>query len=221
MSRMAERSREMINCPHCQQTMSGSIEMKGQMLACAFCRQPFIIPDTSVRFKASEKQSIRRGGKHTKRLKGQYYIYGENGCPYIIPRPARPAGVTFIAALGLVFSGFMLLGGLIFILGNYFSLPELKTNIVSEKEMGVFCGTVTIFLLICVGLLRGSKSAYWCYLLLSLLNAVGIILNISPRQLGNNRELAVAENIYSGFILLYLVVGIIYLRTKRVRDWLK
>ena len=229
-----------ILCPHCYRSLSGS-DLPGTMtLMCPYCQQLFTMSEPSELSSCPSSAASKTTGSIWPAVAGTVSAPVESvpaprspACGtspeveapvfVVYPNP-RPFGVTLLALLGIIFTTVGLLAGLVGLINEAaiifgWSQANNTGSVMVLIRFSVICLFMMGFFQICLGLLRRKKSAHRAFCILAVL----IILIQLIHCFFALREEGVASTFKIGFFegvaLLYLLVGLLYLQLKRVKNW--
>jgi phage FluMu protein Com len=227
------QSHQVIACCHCGKVLRDETQYVGSAVACPHCWGIFLMPDTSKPATATTYATVNAKDSDPTENSDAAPKMGQK----ITLHSPRPSGVTILATLGLIFSGIgLLLGiwGLIYEvpanfdtnrLGSFQYRPDgsaivlVGLNIVLIMFV-VFCLFMMGFLQVCLGLLKRKNYARRSFYILASLIIFAVITKFALAAYYHSMDFtSITGDFFEMTALLYLVVGLIYLRTKGVKNW--
>jgi DNA-directed RNA polymerase subunit RPC12/RpoP len=230
----------MFNCANCSRQLSVVPDYIGRLVACPYCGSMFIMPSLSP-------QSLQRGASE-EADDGTIPIVAEKkndstaeragtvdltktpigpmsqATPYIIPELARPGGIAVLAVLGLMLSitGLVLaISALVIGTETLFSGDRLMLDdsIYSQVKFAMYCLYMLLYLLVCMGLLKGRNSARRIFVLLTLLFIFGELIQIGLASYKGEQLVNPPLDFLKVIALVYMLGGMLYLLRSRIGDW--
>ncbi len=238
---MADSSSEnMFNCANCSRQLSVVPDYIGRLVACPYCGSMFIMPGLSP-------QSLQRGDSG-EADNGTIPIAAEKNndsaveraetvdstktpvgpmsqaTPYIMPELTRPGGIAVLAALGLMLS----ITGLVLAISTLVIGTEtlfgsdrlmLGDSIYSQVKFAMYCLYMLLYLLVCMGLLKGRNSARRIFILLTLLFIFGELTQIGVASYKGEPLVNPPLDFLKVIALVYMLGGVLYLIRSRIGNW--
>ena len=209
---------DQLICQKCGKEMSFVPEYAGMTVACPFCRQVFTMPAQDDTKQVPEETSAP---VQVKPPSQQAPKAATGTGMYIIYEPPRPATIAIWSYMGIFICTIALLA-LAYEVTTHFWWTDApyKLGLLSLNQM---IGLGVGFLAYCVffiGLLYRQRWALWLYALVTLSLVLGLAVHTALRwsDLDPVREMPflVAE----ALVLVYLLLGLLLLMRRRVRQWL-
>ena len=209
----AQISAAVLSCIHCGNSMSWIDQYVGTPVACPYCGNIFVMPSKPSPVNQSAKApSTPSAHLPFTRIPPKSF--------YVIPRPKRPAGLTIIAVIG-IFVSFVFLLAIGYDAGVQQGLfpPIAGHSTLKTTDLLISTALILGYLLVCAGLLRGSKVAFHTYSILSVLIIIGIGADIAARLRNNSLQQIPTMYAFHAALALYFLITLAYLWQKRIRNW--
>ena len=218
----------MFNCANCSRQLSVVPDYIGRLVACPYCGSMFIMPSLSP-------QSLQRGAAEKNNDSAAKRVETvdstkmparpiSQATPYIIPELTRPGGIAVLAALGLMLSitGLVLaISALVIGTETLFSGDRLMLgdSIYSQVKFAMYCLYMLLYLLVCMGLLKGRNSARRIFVLLTLLFIFGELTQIGVASYKGEPLVNPPLDFLKVIALVYMLGGMLYLLRSRIGNW--
>ena len=218
----------MFNCANCSRQLSVVPDYIGRLVACPYCGSMFVMPSLSPQSLPRDAagknndSAVERAGavSSTKMPTGPM----SQATPYIMPELTRPGGIAVLAALGLMLSitGLVLaistlaIGTETLFGGDRFTLGD---SIYSQVKFAMYCLYMLLYLLVCMGLLKGRNSARRIFILLTLLFIFGELTQIGVASYKGEPLVNPPLDFLKVIALVYMLGGVLYLLRSRIGNW--
>lgn len=238
---MADLSSEnMFNCANCSRQLSVVPDYIGRLVACPYCGGMFIMPGLSpqssqrdapakaddetipIAVEKNNDSTVERAG--TVDLPKTPVRPMSQATPYIIPELTRPGGIAVLAVLGLMLS----VTGLVLAISTLAIGTEtlfgggrlmLDDSIYSQVKFAMYCLYMLLYLLVCMGLLKGRNSARRIFVLLTLLFIFGELTQIGVASYKGEPLVNPPLDFLKVIALVYMLGGVLYLIRSRIGNW--
>jgi len=193
--------------------MSWVARYVGTPVACPYCGNIFVMPTQP----APVTQSANAASTNSAQLP---FARIPPKSFYLIPRPKRPAGLTIIAVMG-IFVSFVILMAIGYDAGVQQELfpPIVGHSTLKPTDLLISAALILGYLLVCAGLLRGSKVAFHAYSILSVLIVIGIVADFTAHLQDGILQQFPPMYAFNATVAIYFLITLIYLWQKRIRNW--
>ena len=233
-------SANMFNCPNCSRQLSVVPDYIGRLVSCPYCGSMFIMPrlsppssqrvssgktdDGTIPLATEEKSgSSAERAETTDSIKKSVRPISQ-ATPYIMPELTRPGGIAVLAVLGIVLSitglvlavSALVIGTETLFGSNQFTLGD---SIYSQVKFAMYCLYMLLYLLVCMGLLKGRNSARRIFVLLTLMFILGELIQIAVAAHKGEPLINPPLDFLKVIALVYMLGGMLYLLRSRISTW--
>ena len=224
-----EKMTDQFPCVYCGNKLGYAAFPPGMMLSCPYCRNTFVFPIVAEAVDPACVATPSHPGAYrpespTQDLFCQPPVPVHTPLDYIVPDVPRPAGITILGLLGIIFSSLGLLVGIIVVLdqaGALYGLAESQSHgsVLVMANFMVRCLFMLGFIHISIGLLRRRKSARWSFVILAVLIVLLEMVQVTTTVFGQGESLDIKIDFFRTVSLLYLISGLIYLQFRNAKNW--
>ncbi len=230
----------MFDCANCSRQLSVVPDYIGRLVACPYCGSMFIMPRLSPPSLQRVSSGKADGGTIPLASEGNSGSSAERAettdsirlpvkpisqaTPYIMPELTRPGGIAVLAVLGMVLSitGLVLaVSALVIGTETLFGNAQftLGDSIYSQVKFAMYCLYMLLYMLVCMGLLKGRNSARRIFVLLTLLFIFGELIQIAVASYKGEPLINPPLDFLKVIALVYMLGGMLYLLRSRIGTW--
>ena len=230
----------MFNCANCSRQLSVVPDYIGRLVACPYCGSMFIMPRLSplslqrVSSAEADNGTIPIAAEKNSDSVAEQVETADSimapvrpisqATPYIMPELIRPGGIAVLAVLGIVLSitglvlaiSVLVIGTEMLFGSDRFSMGD---SIYSQVKFAMYCLYMLLYLLVCMGLLKGRNSARRIFVLLTLLFIFGELTQIGVASYKGEPLVNPPLDFLKVIALVYMLGGVLYLLRSRIGNW--